>query len=112
MKFYLVGGEKYQRDAVLAAAEWFATLNPESAAVVSVELCTVEGAWGWCEQLDGGGYSIALDNRSGLRLLLQTLMHELQHVRQFESDEWIGDGEEQAAAAEVLADAAWLIGLI
>lgn len=103
------GGEKYQRDAVRAAAELFGRRRPALAASVLVELRKIRGAWGWCEQRDGD-YLIELDERAGLRVLVQTLMHELQHVVQYETNEWSGDGEEQAEAAEALADEVWLSG--
>lgn len=110
----VTGGRKHQRESVAVAADWFACVSMPDAesVVVEVRIQNLTDSWGWVAEGDESLYFIALERRQGLRSMLHTLMHELLHVRQYERGTWAGDGEREAEASEVLADAVWISGLI
>lgn len=97
-----------------AAGDWFAGMMMPGAnrVIVEVRIQNLSDSWGWVSEGDGSLYFLALERRQSLRALMQTLMHELLHVRQYEEKLWSGDGEPEAISAEVLADAVWLSGRI
>ncbi len=110
----VIGGDQHQRASVAVAADWFAGIAmPDTGqVVVRIEIKRTTDSWGWVSKGGGSLYFMVLDPRQTLRSLLQTLMHELLHLRQYERGSWRGDGETEAASAEVLADAVWLAGLV
>ena len=112
--FKVQGGRRHQRDSVAAAADWFAGMMMPGShkVIVEIRIQNLVDSWGWVSEGDGSLYFLALEQRQTLRAMLQTLMHELIHVRQHEDERWSGDGEFEAMSAEVLADAVWLAGLV
>jgi hypothetical protein len=110
----VTGGKQHQRSSVAIAADWFAGIAmPDSdRVVVEVRIQNLTDSWGWVSEGDGSVYLVSLERNQGLRSMLRTLMHELLHVRQYERGTWGGDGEREAEASEVLADAVWISGLI
>ena len=69
---------------------------------------------GQIQEWDQGGtdYVIDLDYEQDLRDFVATIMHELVHLQQYETNEWYDDGELECEARQYeLADEFWEQGL-
>ena len=61
---------------------------------------------------DKTDYVIDLDYEQDLRDYVATIMHELVHLQQYETNEWYDDGEQECEARQYeLADEFWKQGL-
>lgn len=114
-----IGGRLIHRDIAATTVDWFAKwmMHDTDRVIIQIRIQKLTDSWGWASQrIDTEQrekiYLIALDQRQALRSFVQTLIHELMHIRQYERGSWIGDGEAEAESSEVLADAIWLSGLI
>jgi hypothetical protein len=96
----VTGGKKYQRDYVASMVEFcIKTLMPRMKTLeVEVKLCKPSGAMGYCLELDNcRQFEIEADRTQHLRSLLETVAHEMVHVKQYarrelhpSKDEWCG----------------------
>ena len=69
--------------------------------------------WGDCEQTDDKTYSIRVSDKQGLRDFIATVVHEVVHVKQWERDNWEGDGEEEAKRLQyAVTDRMWSEGVL
>lgn len=115
----VIGGNKYQRNLACVSVNWFAKFLMPNTERISIEIRiqNLRDSWGWVAQMidppEGFNvYRMAIDKRQTTRQFIQTVMHEMLHIRQDETGIWQGDGEHEAESVEVLADAIWLSGLI
>ena len=68
--------------------------------------------WGVSEQTDDKMYSMTISTDQSLRDFIATIVHEMVHVKQWESDEWDGDGEAEAAHLQYrVTDHMWKEGV-
>ena len=69
--------------------------------------------WGVCEQMDDKVYIISVSSDQSLRDFVATTVHEVVHVKQWETGVWDGDGETEAKKLEYeVTDRMWLEGVI
>lgn len=100
MYITVTGGKASQRKLVESMVEFcIQTLMPRMCKLeVTVNLCKPTGALGYCLELDTmREFELEIDKTQPMRKLLETVAHEMVHVKQFarremhpEKDEWYG----------------------
>jgi hypothetical protein len=96
----VTGGKEYQRKRVQSIAEFCVeTLMPRMRTLeVTIKLKKPKGAMGYCLELDSNReFELEIDRTQSLRKLLETVAHEMVHVKQFarrelhpSNDTWYG----------------------
>ena len=82
----VTGGSKSQKEHTQKMVEFCAkTLMPRMKNLdISVNLCKPDGALGYCLELDSNReFEIEIDREQPLRKLLETVAHEMVHVKQY-----------------------------
>jgi len=86
MEINVIGGKAYQRKYVKSITEFcIKTLMPRMRTLdITVKLTTPKGAMGYCLELDTNrSFEIEVDRTLTLRKLLETVAHEMVHVKQY-----------------------------
>ena len=96
----VTGGKPYQRKHVEDIVGFcIKTLMPRMKTLnITVKLCKPDGALGYCLETDNNRtFEIEIDKTQSLRSLLETVAHEMVHVKQFArrelhpaNDTWFG----------------------
>jgi len=96
----VTGGKEYQRKHVESIVNFcITTLMPRMRTLdITVKLCSPKGAMGYCLELDSNReFEIEVDRTLRLRKLLETVAHEMVHVKQYarrelhpSTDKWMG----------------------
>lgn len=94
------GGKAHQRKHVQTMVEFcIETLMPRMRTLeITVNLCKPTGALGYCLELDNKReFELEVDKTQPMRKLLETVAHEMVHVKQYarremnpHSDNWLG----------------------
>ena len=94
------GGKAHQRKHVQTMVEFcIETLMPRMRTLeITVNLCKPKGALGYCLELDNKReFELEVDKTQSMRKLLETVAHEMVHVKQYarremnpHSDDWLG----------------------
>ena len=94
------GGKAHQRKHVQTMVEFcIETLMPRMRTLeITVNLCKPKGALGYCLELDNKReFELEVDKTQPMRKLLETVAHEMVHVKQYarremnpHSDDWLG----------------------
>jgi hypothetical protein len=94
------GGKAHQRKHVQTMVEFcIETLMPRMRTLeITVNLCKPTGALGYCLELDNKReFELEVDKTQSMRKLLETVAHEMVHVKQYarremnpHSDDWLG----------------------
>lgn len=82
----VIGGKAHQRKYVESMAEFcIETLMPRMRSLdITIKLATVKGAMGYCLETDNNRtFEIEADRKLTLRKLLETIAHEMVHVKQY-----------------------------
>ena len=88
---------KNRRDLVTEVCLWFIELYElVSLKKISISFKQLDDCWGYCERSDDHVYAVAIQSRLRSPEMLSTLLHELIHIRQWETSRWTGDGEPEA----------------
>lgn len=100
MNVTVIGGKAYQRKRVEDIVGFcIETLMPRMKTLdITIKLCKPDGALGYCLETDNKRtFEIEIDKTQSLRSLLETVAHEMVHVKQFarremhpSRDEWYG----------------------
>lgn len=80
------GGTASQRKYIESITEFcIKTLMPRMSTLdISIKLCAPQGAMGYCLETDSNRtFEIEIDRKLTLRKLLETLAHEMVHVKQY-----------------------------
>ena len=86
MLINIVGGSKSQKKHAQSMVEFCAQiLMPRMRTLdITVKLCKPQGAMGYCLETDNDRtFEIELDKTQSMRNLLETLAHEMVHVKQY-----------------------------
>jgi len=86
MEINVIGGKAYQRKYVKSITEFcIKTLMPRMRTLdITVKLTTPKGAMGYCLELDTNrSFEIEVDRTLTLRKLLETVAHEMVHVKSY-----------------------------
>ena len=86
MLITVTGGKPNQRKYVESMVEFCVkTLMPRMKTLdITIKLKTPKGAMGYCLELDNNRqFEIEVDRTQSLRLLLETVAHEMVHVKQY-----------------------------
>ena len=92
----VTGGKPKQRKYVESMVQFcIDTLMPRMRTLeIEVKLCTPKGAMGYCLELDNNRqFEIELDRTLSQRKLLETLAHEMVHLRQVITDGVVDENE-------------------
>lgn len=92
----VVGGTQSQKKHVQSMVEFcIEILMPRMQKIdIEVKLCKPTGALGYCLQLDDNReFEIEVDRELPLRKLLETVAHEMVHVKQYARRELLPDTE-------------------
>ena len=90
----VTGGREYQRKRVESMVHFCINmLMPRMRTLdITVKLCSPKGAMGYCLELDNKRqFEIEASNKLSLRKLLETIAHEMVHVKQYarrEMNDW------------------------
>ena len=100
MYISVTGGKKLQKQYSQSMVEFcIKTLMPRMRTLdISVKLCKPKGALGYCLEGDTKReFELEIDKTQPMRKMLETIAHEMVHVKQFarremhpEKDEWYG----------------------
>lgn len=86
MNIRVKGGSKSQQKHVRSMVKFCTkTLMPRMKTLdITVKLTSPDGAYGYCLELDDNrSFEIEVDKRLRLRTLLETVAHEMVHVKQY-----------------------------
>jgi hypothetical protein len=96
----VTGGKQYQRQYAESMVEFCVeTLMPRMRTLdITVKLCTPNKAMGYCLELETNReFELEIDKTQTLRKMLETIAHEMVHVKQFarrelhpSNDNWHG----------------------
>ena len=96
----VTGGTKAQRNYVESLASFCVeTLMPRMRSLeIDIKLCKPKSALGYCLELDTNReFELEIDKTQPMRRMLETVAHEMVHVKQFarrelhpSTDEWYG----------------------
>ena len=111
---------EYRKAIALNAARWFLSrygmnIEPHPTITINIGLVVYKDieCWGECKEGKDVDYIIDIATDQSLRDFLATLMHEMIHLRQWETDRWEEDGEIEAEKLQYkLADDFWTCGII
>ena len=94
------GGTKLQRKHAQSMAEFCVkTLMPRMRSLeIDIKLCNPKSALGYCLELDTNReFELEIDKKQPMRRMLETIAHEMVHVKQFarrelhpSTDKWYG----------------------
>ena len=93
MLINIVGGSRSQKKHAQSMVEFCVkTLMPRMRTLdITVKLCKPQGAMGYCLETDNDRtFEIELDKTQSMRNLLETLAHEMVHVKQYARNEMNG----------------------
>ena len=82
----VTGGKQYQQQYVESMVEFcIETLMPRMRTLdITVKLCKPNKAMGYCLELDTNReFELEIDKTQSLRKMLETVAHEMVHVKQF-----------------------------
>jgi hypothetical protein len=81
----VIGGSNSQKNHVAKMVEFCVkTLMPRMNLDITVNLCKPTGAMGYClEADDNRTFELEIDKTQSLRALLETVAHEMVHVKQY-----------------------------
>ena len=81
----VIGGSNSQKNHVAKMVEFCVkTLMPRMNLDITVNLCKPTGAMGYClEGDDNRTFELEIDKTQSLRALLETVAHEMVHVKQY-----------------------------
>ena len=111
---------EYRKTITKNAMRWFIArygmnIDPSPTVTINVRLVTYKDieCWGECKEGKDVDYTIDLATDHCLRDYLATVMHEMIHLRQWETGRWEDDGEIEAEKLQYkLADDFWTCGII
>lgn len=96
--------------------EWFFSRYPEIESLcISVSITNnLKKSWGSVTQHDPRTYHIEVSSEiRTIKTLVETLLHECVHIYQWVTNEWEGDGEEEAIReSSTLVNLIWAEGII
>jgi hypothetical protein len=81
-----IGGKDYQRKYVQSIADFsIATLMPRMRSLdITIKLTSLNGVMGFCQELGTNReFELEIDRKLPLRKLLETVAHEMVHVKQY-----------------------------
>ena len=114
-KFNITGGKKHQREIADKVIRWCCDYFDLNEVVgVYVKLRPYGDCWGYCvEGLHEHSYNITIAHNQSVRDFVATIVHEMIHVKQWETGKWRGDGEEEAELRQYnIADKIWKENII
>jgi hypothetical protein len=102
---------RLQKYLAESALDWYLKNQLKSRPEIKILIVEREGCWGTCEQI-GSRYKITISPHQSVRDFIATVMHELIHVKQWETGIWQGTGERECKKLEYkFADQAWSEGV-
>ena len=105
---------QFHRDVAKAVVEYCCHRFNLRGITVTVNLNRIQDCWGESWVMEGDRcYGMRICTEQTLRDYVATIVHEMIHVNQWETDEWEGDGEDEAYANQfVMTDELWADGIL
>ena len=110
MRLDISGGYEYQRKLIRRCVDYFVLTHMGYPVKfdLTIKLRSLKECYGYTEEVAVDSYKIAIDKSLCIRDLVSTMMHELVHVKQYNTRTWLGDGEQEACDLQfILADKMW-----
>jgi len=109
----IIGGQEWEQDMCRRVVEWCLDYFKIDC-TIRLRLGPYRNCYGSCvEGTKEHSYDIEIAYNQGLRDIVATIVHEIVHVKQWETDKWKGDGEGEANAIQYwLTDKIWKEGII
>ena len=81
----ITGGKKYQRDIALKVIRYMIYVLLPKIKIIDIEVVfkTIKESYGYATQLDNREFEIELDKNVSIVELVETLCHEMVHIRQY-----------------------------
>jgi len=83
---------------------------------INYKMGMLKDSWGECDQIEEGNYEITLHSIMSLRDMIATTIHEMLHIKQWETSDTrdsSDNGELEASNLQYrLADLIWSLGLL
>ena len=110
----VVGGNKQQKEITTHVVEWCVEhLRLIDVVSVLVKVQPYKNCWGECEQVNDHSYNMTIVHEQPMRDFVATIVHEMVHVMQWETDDWVGDGEAECNRMQyMLTDELWKKGVL
>ncbi len=117
MKVVISGGSEHLKVITKEVVEWclkYFEIKNKDELQFNIKIHPRNDCWGSCEQGKGKrNYEIYVANNQTIRNFVATLVHEMVHVKQWETGCWVGEGEREAEKLQyLLTDEIWKKGLI
>ena len=109
----IIGGQEWEQDMCRRVIDWCMDYF-----YIDCKICLTLGpyrdCYGWCKEgKKEHTYDVFVAFNQDLRDYIATLVHELVHVKQWETGEWKGTGEKEAEKLQYkLTDKLWKNGTI
>ena len=92
----VTGGQQWERDMSHRVIEWCMNHYFNLDCDIRLRLGPYKDCYGSCTEGEREhSYEIEVAYNQDLRDFIATIVHEMVHVRQWETGEWEGDGEEE-----------------
>jgi len=110
MDLDISGGHEYQRKIIRRTIDYFILTQmgyPVDFSLI-VKLKNLKDCYGYTEEIADEVYMVGIDKSLIIRDMVATMIHEMIHVRQYFTRQWVGDGEQEACNLQrTLADKMW-----
>ena len=105
---------KYERQIIEATVKWCGEYLFLDNVSISIRIKNYDDCWGSCVEGEvKKSYRITVANNQSLRDFVATVVHEMIHVKQWETGKWHGDGEEECDKRQYnITDKLWKCGVI
>lgn len=110
----VTGGTSQQKEITTKVVEWCLEYFQLHESTIQVTLRTYDDCWGYCvEGNTEHAYRIMIAYDQSVRDFVATLVHELVHVKQWETGKWKGNGEKECERLQYkLTDKLWKQGVV
>jgi len=114
MMIRIVGGTKQQKEITTKVINWCCDYFNLDCVKLLIRLRPYEDCWGYCvEGNSGHAYHITIAHNQSVRDFVATIVHEMIHVKQWETGKWRGDGEEECENRQYnITDKIWKDGAV
>ena len=108
------GGTKLHKEMTTKVAKWVLKHYGLKNTILFIQLRPYEDCWGYCvEGRTEHSYRIMVAHDQSVRDFVATLVHELIHVKQWETGKWTGNGEKECERLQYkLTDKIWKKGIL
>jgi len=114
VSYKISGGNKTERHIAERCLCWCVEKFPLKGVNIYLRFAPITSAHGWATKTDRYNYEVTISTQYVfLSLMTETIIHELVHIKQWKTGEWVGDGEDEAdEKAREISNLLWKANLI